>query len=96
MKIIKGKIKMDKNANRFLKGILTGASWVMRIASAKKFAEHDNNADRLAHLGLHISGEVLMNEMSKALDNDYQNELNKEGLAQIESTDIEKNKETSE
>ena len=96
MKIIKGKIKMDKNTNRFLKGILTGASWVMRIASAKKFAEHDNNADRLAHLGLHIGGEVLMNEMSKALDNDYQNELNKERLVQIESTDIEKNKETSE
>ena len=39
---------MDKNANRFLKGILTVFSWGMRIASAKKFAEHDNNADRLA------------------------------------------------
>ena len=87
---------MDKNANRFLKGVLTGFSWVMRVVSVKKFAEHDNNADRLAHLGLHIGGEVLMNEMSKALDNDYQNELNKERLVQIESTDIEKNKEISE
>ena len=87
---------MDKNANRFLKGVLTGFSWVMRVVSVKKFAEHDNNADRLAHLGLHISGEVLINEMSKALDNDYQNELNKERPVQIESTDIEKNKEISE
>ncbi len=87
---------MDKNANRFLKGVLTGFSWVMRVVSVKKFAEHDNNADRLAHLGIHIGGEVLMNEISKALDNDYQNELNKERLVLIESTDIEKNKEISE
>ena len=87
---------MDKNANRFLKGFLTGVSWVMRIASAKKFTEHNNNADRLAHLGLHIGGEVLMNEMSKALDNDYQNELNKEAINQIEITRGEKNKEFSE
>lgn len=90
MKIIKGKIKMDKNANRFLKGFLTGVSWVMRIASAKKFTEHNNNTDRLAHLGLHIGGEVLMNGMSKALDNDYQNELNKEAINQIEITKGEK------
>ena len=87
---------MDKNANRFLKGLLTGASWVMRIASAKKFAEHNNNADRLAHLGLHLGSEVLMNEVSKALDNDYQNELNKEAINQMEITKGEKNKETSE
>ncbi len=87
---------MDKNANRFLKGFLTGVSWFMRIASAKKFTEHNNNADRLAHLGLHIGGEILMNEMSKALDNDYQNELNKEAINQIEITKGEKNKEFSE
>ena len=68
----------------------------MRIASAKKFAEHNNNADRLAHLGLHLGSEVLMNEVSKVLDEDYQNELNKEEHLQIQSIDVEKNKETSE
>lgn len=83
---------MDKNVNRFLKGFLTGASWGIRIVSVKKFTEHDNNADRLAHLGMHLGGEVLMNEMSRALDNDYQNELNKEVINQIETT----NKEISE
>lgn len=87
---------MDKNVNRFLKGFLTGASWIMRIASAKKFTEHDNNADRLAHLGLHSGIEVLMNEMSKTLDEDYQNEMNKEEHSQIQSIEVEKNKEISE
>lgn len=78
---------MDKNTNRFLKGLLTGTSWFMRIASVKKFTEHDNNADRLAHLGLHLSTEVLMNEVSKALDKDYQKELNRKTINQPEVTD---------